>query len=249
MTNINNGGRSPFAGMIHAVVLLLILLFLMPLAGYIPMACLAGVLVIVAYNMSEWRTFRALLKGSKSDVSVLLITFFLTVIFDLTIAIEVGLVIAALLFMRRVSDTTKISVSIDKLNPMDETDMQLTKEEHLVIPKGVEVYEIDGPYFFGIANKFEEQMIQRERHPKVRIIRMRKVPFIDSTGQHNLANLVKNCMREHIVVVFSGVNDRVHETLEKTGFYELVDEKNICPNINEALQRATLYIEPNEVEK
>lgn len=249
MTNINNGGRSPFAGMIHAVVLLLILLFLMPLAGYIPMACLAGVLVIVAYNMSEWRTFRALLKGSKSDVSVLLITFFLTVIFDLTIAIEVGLVIAALLFMRRVSDTTKISVSTDKLNPMDETDMQLTKEEHLVIPKGVEVYEIDGPYFFGIANKFEEQMIQRERHPKVRIIRMRKVPFIDSTGQHNLTNLVKNCMREHIVVVFSGVNDLVHETLEKTGFYELVDEKNICPNINEALQRAALYIEPNEVEK
>lgn len=249
MTNINNGGKSPVAGMIHAVVLLLILLFLMPLASYIPMACLAGVLVIVSYNMSEWRTFKALLKGSKSDVSVLLITFFLTVIFDLTIAIEVGLVIAALLFMRRVSGTTKISVCTDKLNPMDETDMQLTNEEHLVIPKDVEVYEIDGPYFFGIANKFEEQMIQREQHPKVRIIRMRKVPFIDSTGQHNLTNFVKTCMREHIIVVFSGVNDQVHETLHKTGFYELVDEHNVCPNINEALHRAALYIEPVEAEK
>ncbi len=249
MTNINNGGKSPVAGMIHAVVLLLILLFLMPLASYIPMACLAGVLVIVSYNMSEWRTFKVLLKGSKSDVSVLLITFFLTVIFDLTIAIEVGLVIAALLFMRRVSGTTKISVATDKLNPMDETDMQLTKEEHLVIPKDVEVYEIDGPYFFGIANKFEEQMIQREQHPKVRVIRMRKVPFIDSTGQHNLTNFVKNCRREHIIVVFSGVNDQVHETLHKTGFYELVDEHNVCPNINEALRRAALYIEPVEAEK
>ena len=159
MTNINNGGKTPVAGIIYAIVLLLILLFLMPLAQYIPMACLAGVLVIVSYNMSEWRTFKALLKNPKSDVTVLLITFFLTIIFDLTIAIEVGLVIACILFMRRVMETTEISVIKDEIDPNDELDIAVC-EEHLIIPAGVEVYEINGPYFFGIATKFEETMAQ-----------------------------------------------------------------------------------------
>ena len=155
MANINNGGKTPVAGMVHAVVLLLILLFLMPLAQYIPMACLAGVLVIVSYNMSGWRTFKALLKNPKSDVTVLLITFFLTVIFDLTIAIEVGLVIACVLFMRRVMETTEISVIKDEIDPNAESDIA-SNDEHLIIPEDVEVYEINGPYFFGIATKFEE---------------------------------------------------------------------------------------------
>lgn len=190
MTNINNGGRTPVAGIIHAIVLLLILLLLMPLAQYIPMACLAGVLVIVSYNMSEWRTFRTLLKNPKSDVVVLLTTFFLTVIFDLTIAIEIGIVIACILFMKRIMETTEISVIRNEIDPNKESDMQ-SHEEHLIIPDQVEVYEINGPYFFGIANKFEEQMIRMGNRSRIRIIRMRKVPFIDSTGIHNLTNLCK----------------------------------------------------------
>ncbi|MDR3119145.1 MAG: sulfate permease [Mediterranea sp.] len=237
MTNINNGGKTPVAGIVHAVVLLLILLLLMPLAQYIPMACLAGILVIVAYNMSEWRTFKALMKNPKSDVSVLLITFFLTVVFDLTIAIEIGLVIACLLFMRRVAETTEISVIKDEINPSAEVDIAI-KDEHIGIPKGVEVYEINGPYFFGIANKFEEQMILFGDKPDVRIIRMRKVPFIDSTGIHNLTNLCRTSQKEKITIVLSGVNRKVHDTLEKAGFYELIGKDNICPNINVALDRA-----------
>jgi SulP family sulfate permease len=242
MTNINNGGKSPVAGIIHAVVLFLILLFLMPLAQYIPMACLAGVLVVVSYNMSEWRTFRALLRNPKSDITVLLITFFLTVIFDLTVAIEVGLVIACLLFMRRVAETTEISVITDEINPNQELDIAVN-EESLIVPKGVEVYEINGPYFFGIANKFEEQMVQLGDRPKVRIIRMRKVPFIDSTGIHNLTNLCKMSKKERITIVLSGVNEKVHHVLEKSGFYELLGEENICENINVAIDRANQIIQ------
>lgn len=213
MTNINNGGKSPVAGIVHAVVLLLILLFLMPLAQYIPMACLAGVLVIVSYNMSGWRVFKGLLKNPKSDVAVLLITFFLTVIFDLTVAIEVGLVIACVLFMKRVMETTKISVITDEIDPNNESDLEV-HEEHLMIPQGVEVYEINGPYFFGIATKFEEIMSRLGDRPKIRIIRMRKVPFIDSTGIHNLTTLCEMSQKENIHIILSGVNEKVHKVLE-----------------------------------
>lgn len=237
MTNINNGGRTPVAGIVHAVVLLLIFLFLMPLAQYIPMACLAGVLVVVSYNMSGWRTFKELLRNPKSDVGVLLVTFFLTVIFDLTIAIEVGLLLACLMFMKRMAESTQISVITDDLDPNKESDIEL-HEEHLTIPDRVEVYEINGPYFFGIANKFEEEMIRIGDRPKVRIIRMRKVPFVDSTGIHNLTNLCRMSQREGIIIVLSGVNPRVHETLEKAGFYELLGKDNIYSNINEALAKA-----------
>ena len=188
MTNINNGGKTPVAGIIHAIVLLLI-------------------------------------------------TFFLTIIFDLTIAIEVGLVIACILFMRRVMETTEISVIKDEIDPNDELDIAVC-EEHLIIPAGVEVYEINGPYFFGIATKFEETMAQLGDRPKVRIIRMRKVPFIDSTGIHNLTSLCKMSQKEKITIVLSGVNEKVHKTLEKSGFYELLGKQNICPNINVALDRA-----------
>ena len=237
MTNINNGGRTPVAGMIHAVVLLLILLFLMPLAQYIPMACLAGVLVIVSYNMSGWRVFKGLLKNPKSDVTVLLITFFLTVIFDLTVAIEVGLVIACVLFMKRVMETTQISVITDEIAPENESDL-VVHEEHLIIPEGVEVYEINGPYFFGIATKFEEVMASIGDRPKIRIIRMRRVPFIDSTGIHNLVTLCEMSQKENIHIILSGVNPRVHAVLERSGFYKLLGKENICSNINEALEVA-----------
>lgn len=242
MTNINNGGKTPVAGLVHAIVLLLILLLLMPLAQYIPMACLAGVLVIVSYNMSGWRVFMGLLKSPKSDVSVLLITFFLTVIFDLTVAIEVGLVIACVMFMKRVMETTEISVIKNELDPNKESDMEV-HEEHLIIPEGVEVYEINGPYFFGIATKFEDMMSLMGDRPKIRIIRMRKVPFIDSTGIHNLTTLCEMSQKEDIHIILSGVNDNVHNTLEKSGFYELLGKENICSNINEALDVATKEIE------
>ena len=240
MTNINNGGRTPVAGIIHAAVLLLIFLFLMPLAQYIPMACLAGVLVIVSYNMSGWRSFTSILKNPKSDVIVLWVTFLLTVIFDLTIAIEVALICACLLFMRRMAETTDVKVISDEINPEEEeSDFQLGNLEHLTIPKGVEVYEINGPYFFGAGNKFEEIMgALRHQRPKVRIIRMRKVPFVDSTGIHNLTNLCLMSQAEGIQVVLSGVNPTVQAVLHKAGFDTMLGEENICSHINLALERA-----------
>ncbi|MGM9701365.1 MAG: SulP family inorganic anion transporter [Prevotella sp.] len=238
MTNINNGGRTPVAGIVHAVVLLLIFLFLMPLAQYIPMACLAGVLVVVSYGMCGWRSFAMLMKNPKSDVTVLLITFFLTILFDLTVAIEVGLVIACLLFMRRMAETTDVKVIMDEIDPEDDTDVKLENNEHLTIPKGVEVYEINGPYFFGAGNRFEEVMASFGSRPKVRVIRMRKVPFVDSTGIHNLTNLCLMSQKEGIQIVLSGVNPKVHAVLEHAGFYRIVGEENICSHINLALARA-----------
>lgn len=243
MTNINNGGSSPIAGIIHAVVLLLILLFLMPLAQYIPMACLAGVLVIVSYNMSEWRTFKGMLKHKNSDIFVLLITFFLTVIFDLTIAIEVGLVIAALLFMRRVAETTKISVNTEAIIPNEEYDVNMQQQEKISIPEGVEVYEINGPYFFGIANKFEEQMILQKHRPKVRILRLRNVPFIDSTGLHNLFSLCQQWHKEKINIVLSGTKPNVYEMLERGGFFDICIKENVTDNIDDAIKRASIYVD------
>ena len=244
MTNINNGGRTPVAGIIHAAVLLLIFLFLMPLAQYIPMACLAGVLVIVSYNMSGWRSFFSILKNPKSDVIVLWVTFLLTVIFDLTIAIEVGLICACLLFMRRMAETTDVKVISDEINPEEEdSDFQLGNLEHLTIPEGVEVYEINGPYFFGAGNKFEEIMgALHHQRPKVRIIRMRKVPFVDSTGIHNLTNLCLMSQAEGIQVVLSGVNPTVQTVLHKAGFDAMLGTDNICSHINIALERARLLL-------
>lgn len=237
MTNINNGGKTPVAGLIHALVLLLILLFLGPLTKHIPMACLAGVLIIVAYNMSEWRTFLSLLKNPKSDVAVLLVTFLLTVFFDLTIAIELGLLLAMLLFMKRMVDTTKVSVVKDAMDLSHESDVH-EREEILIIPKHVEVYEIDGPFFFGVASKFDECMKQMRDKPRVRIIRMRKVPFMDSTGLHNLESFFRLSAREGITIVLSGVNKRVRTMLENSGLIQKIGQENICGHINQALERA-----------
>lgn len=242
MTNINNGGRTPVAGIIHAAVLLLIFLFLMPLAQYIPMACLAGVLVVVSYGMSGWRSFKELMKNPKSDVAVLLITFFLTIIFDLTIAIEVGLIIACLLFMRRMAETTDVKVIMNEIDPNDELDIASGNLEHLTIPEGVEVYEINGPYFFGAGNRFEEIMAAFGDRPKVRVIRMRKVPFVDSTGIHNLQNLCIMSQKEGIQIVLSGVNPKVQEVLDKSGFNELIGRENICSHINLALERSKIIV-------
>ncbi|MBR3387460.1 MAG: sulfate permease [Bacteroidales bacterium] len=237
MTNINNGGRTPVAGIAHAVVLALIYLFLMPLVKYIPMSCLAGILMVVAYNMSEWRSFRAILRNPKSDIIVLLVTFFLTVIFDLTIAIEVGVLIACLLCMKRMAETTNVSVLSDEIDPMADTDVQ-GNLEHLIIPEGAKVYEINGPYFFGIGNKFEEMMGDMGGRAKVRIIRMRKVPFIDSTGVHNLSNMCRMCAQMGVKVVLSGVNPTVMKVLENAGMDDVVGKENICSHISLALKRA-----------
>ena len=242
MTNINNGGKTPIAGIIHAVILLLIFLFLMPLAKYIPMACLAGVLVVVSYGMSGWRSFLAVMKNPKSDITVLLITFFLTIIFDLTIAIEVGLIIACLLFMKRMSETTDVKAITEEIDPNLESEFSTGNLEHLIIPKGVEVYEINGPYFFGAGNKFEEIMASFGDRPQVRIIRMRKVPFVDSTGIHNLTSLCEMSQKEGIQVVLSGVREKVNALLEHAGFYHLIGEENICSHINLALKRANEII-------
>lgn len=241
MTNINNGGRTPIAGIIHAVVLLLILLFLGGLTKHIPMACLAGVLIIVAYNMSEWRTFKALMKNPKSDVAVLLTTFSLTVIFDLTIAIEIGLLLAVVLFLRRISETSTVSIFKNDVAESDYIEGS-TEAEMLHVPDGVEVYEIEGPFFFGVANKFEETMKQIGDKPKVRIIRMRKVPFIDSTGSHNLENLIRMSSKDKTQILLSGVNDNVRSVLIKVGIENLLGAENICSNINEALARANQLV-------
>lgn len=246
MTNINNGGRTPIAGLIHAVVLLLILLVLMPLAEYIPMACLAGVLVIVSYNMSGWRTFKALLKHPKSDVSVLLVTFFLTIIFDLTIAIEFGLVLACLLLFKRMANTSHVSLLHDEIDANQDTDVTTSEDEKLIIPTGVQIYEIDGPFFFGIANRFDEIASQMSETPIVRIIRMRKVPFIDATGIHNLEVFVDKSHADGIHVILSGVREDVLRMVQRTSLFGKVGSHNIYDHINGALVRASEVVQKEE---
>jgi SulP family sulfate permease len=221
------------------------MLFLGSLTRHIPMACLAGVLVIVAYNMSEWRTFKALLRNSKSDVAVLIATFLLTVIFDLTIAIEIGLLLAVVLFLRRISETTSISVFKTDINSAEYVEGNVDTEK-LTLPKAVEVYEIEGPFFFGVASKFEETMKQIGDKPLIRIIRMRKVPFIDSTGIHNLTNLIKISKKDKIQILLSGVNAKVRESLEKAGTDTLLGTENICSDINQAMTRAEMLIAKTE---
>ena len=240
MASINNGGKSPVTGLVHAIVLLLIFLFLMPYVSYVPMACLAAILVQVAYNMSEWKTFKYLLRGDKSDVAVLLITFFLTVIFDLTIAIEVGVLLAIVLFVRRVMQTTHVNVlNGDSVAATEDSELaSMDDTDRLAIPNGVEVYEIDGPFFFGLASRFEELESAKGGNVKVRIIRMRKVPFIDSTGVNNLKNLCERTSKRGVTVILSGVTDKVYQTLKKFGVDEEIGNQNIFPHIVPALERA-----------
>lgn len=237
MTNITNGGRTPVAGIVHALVLLLIFLFMMPLINYIPMACLAAVLIITAYNMSGWRTIIGIFHSPKSDISVLLVTFFLTVIFDLTIAIEIGLLLAVVLFLRRVMENTEVKAYSGQLDVNEGTDSP--NHEVLDVAKGVSVYEIDGPFFFGIATKFDELMRSTMHNkPVVRIIRMRKVAFIDATGLHNLEILIKSSQSEGIHIVLSGVRPNVREVLEHAGIDRLIGDDHICDHITKAVVMA-----------
>jgi len=237
MTNITNGGRTPVAGLVHACVLLLIFLFAMPLINLVPMSCLAAVLIVVSYNMSGWRTVRAILHNPKSDISVLAVTFLLTVIFDLTIAIEIGLMLAIVLFLRRVMENTQIKVYSEQLDTTEGTD--IASHEVLDLARGVEVYEVDGPFFFGVATKFDELMRNTMADkPVVRIIRMRRVPFIDSTGIHNLEILIKSAHRNGIHIVLSGVNPNVRHDLHAAGIDDMMDADHICDHISKAVVMA-----------
>ncbi|MDE6152990.1 MAG: STAS domain-containing protein, partial [Muribaculaceae bacterium] len=243
MTNITNGGRTPVAGVVHAAVLLLIFLFMMDLINLVPMSCLAAVLIVVAYNMSGWRTVVNIFKTPKSDIAVLIVTFLLTVIFDLTIAIEIGLLLAVVLFLRRVMENTAVKVYGQQLDAAEGTDM--SQHEVLDVAPGVSVYEIEGPFFFGVATKFDEMMRSTmATKPKVRIIRMRKVPFIDSTGLHNLEILVKSSQAEGIEVVLSGVQPNVQATLMHAGFDRLIPADHICDHITRAVKMANKIAQP-----
>jgi SulP family sulfate permease len=233
MANINNGGRTPVAGIVHTLVLLLVLLFLGSLVKLIPMCCLAGVLVMVSYNMSGWRTIVSMCKSSMSGTSVLFVTLLLTVFFDLTLAIEVGLVMAIVLFMRRAMASAHISVVRDEMGVHNDGE----KDEVLTIPAGAEVFEIEGPFFFGIANKFDELTRNTDAMP-IRIIRMRKVTFIDATGLHNLEIFIHASRKEGRTIILSGVHDNVEKALHKAGLVKLVGAENVCGNIHLALQRA-----------
>jgi sulfate permease, SulP family len=236
MTNIRNGGKTPVAGIVHALVLLLILLFFGKWAKLIPMSTLAGILVVVSYNMSEWRSFKNLFRNDKSEVAVLLTTFFLTVVIDLTVAIQFGLLLAVLLFLKRVIETSDVEI-LNKEVEDDETEFA-DGAEQLAIPQGVEVFEIRGAFFFGIANKFEEAERNLTTQPIIRIIRLRRVPFIDSTGLNNLKSFILRSTGKGITVVLSGAAPEVLNVLEKNRIDSLVGAGNVCPDITAALQRA-----------
>lgn len=233
-TNVKNGGRTPIAGIVHAITLLLIMLFFGRWVKLIPMSVLAGILIVVAYNMSEWRSFRSILKGSMFDIIILLSTFFLTVLVDLTVAIEVGIVLAALLFMKRMADLGKsIPVAID-------SDVL---EDYSQIPEKIGVYEISGPLFFASAKEFCEVLKSIGHHKKVMIIRMRHVPFVDSTGLHNLKDSLKILLDSGTQVVLSGVNEKVYADLEKNKIDTLVGKSKIFSSFDQAVEGAKILLD------
>lgn len=230
--NAKNGGRTPIAGMVHAVVLLLVLLFLMPLAGLIPMPTIAAILFMVAYNMSEYKKFIKTVKTApKSDIVVMVITFGLTVIFDLVVAIEVGMILAAMLFMKRMSEETTVKgwEYVDSENDMDSIDLK-------VVPKNVRVYEISGPLFFGAADKILD--ITFKEYTSCLVLRMRAVSAIDATAMNSLEQLYKKCQSKNIALVLSHVNEQPLHAMQKSGFYEKVGAENFCAHIDDALVRA-----------
>ncbi len=230
--NAKNGGRTPIAGMVHAIVLLLVLLFLMPYAGLIPMPAIAAILFVVAYNMSEWRKFVHTIKSApRSDIAVMVITFVLTVVFDLVVAIEVGMVLAAMLFMKRMSDEASVTAwkNIDSENDSESIDQK-------VVPNGVRVYEISGPMFFGAADKILS--ISFDDDTRCLILRMRAVPAIDSTAMNSLESIHKQCAERNIALILSHVNSQPLTAMKKSGFYKTIGEENFCSHIDIAISRA-----------
>ena len=242
--NIKNGGRTPIAGIVHSIVLLLIMLFLGKWASLIPMPTLGAILIVVAYNMSEWRTFKGLLKSPGGDVAVLLTTFFLTVIFDLTLAIEVGLVLAVLLFMRRMTQSVNVDVVSNMESEEDSDDDPLSIQLRQV-PERVDVYEINGPFFFGAAAKFRDAVDEQQDKPQVRIFRLRNVPVMDATGLYMFKEVYKSCIKSGIKVVLSGVHPAVYQVMEKDGFLEIIGKANVTDHIDKALIRTKEVLREN----
>lgn len=237
-TNVKNGGKTPVAGIIHALFLLFIMLFFGKWAALIPLPCLAAILILVAYNMSEWHSFKLLLKGPKEDVVVLLITFFLTVFVDLTVAIEMGMVLAVFLFMRRMAITSNISIFTQEFKEQYEEPIDPFSIQNRQIPTGVEVYEISGPFFFGAVEKFKEAMLQVGKTPKIRIIRMRNVPVIDSTGIRLLKDVHEDSLKKGTFMIISGINPKPLQAFKQSGLFYKIGKENICANIDLALYRA-----------
>jgi sulfate permease, SulP family len=237
-TNIKNGGRTPVAGIIHAFVLLLITLFFGQYAKLIPMATLAAVLIVVAYNMSEWRSFVEIFKSPKSDIIVLLTTFGLTVVFDLTIAIQVGMVLAVFLFMRSMAMVTNVGIITRELKDDDEEAVDVNSISNKKVPDEVEVFEINGPFFFGAVSKFRDAMRFIESPPKVLIVRMRNVPAIDGTGIHALEEVYHESVKKGTQLVLSGVHTQPLMALYQSGFLKVIGELNVLGNIDDSLDRA-----------
>ncbi len=240
-TNIKSGGRTPVAGMIHALVLFLILVFFGKYAALIPMPALAAILIVVAYNMSEWKGFRDLLRGSKSDVVVLLATFFLTVLIDLTVAIQVGVVLATFLFMQRMSNATEVTQVTDTLLDQDEAEARDISK--LDVPAGVEVFEIYGSLFFGAIERFKDAMRIVKNRPRVLILRMRHVQTVDASGLHSLNELLEDTVRHDIRLIISAARPNVKKQMERTGFARSLGAENFCDDIFAALERAKEVIE------
>ena len=244
-TNVKNGGRTPIAGITHAIVLLLIMLLFAPLAKLIPMACLAGILIVVSYHMSEWRQFKSLLRGNKLDVLILLVTFFLTVVFDLVLAIEIGIVLSSFVLMKRMSDSLKVQ-HVKVILQEDSGEAEFLFEEELpALPKGVAIYEISGALFFGAAQAFQDTISSMQSNPKVLILRIRNVPFIDATGIYRLKEIVKQLESEKVTVLLSGANSQVKSDLEKADIYSVLKKENFLPNVNESLVRAEEIMRSN----
>lgn len=237
-TNIKNGGRTPIAGVVHALVLLLIMLLFAPVAKLIPLSCLAGILVVVAWHMGEWKHFFSLMKSNRMDVLVLLTTFFLTVFFDLIIAIEIGMILSSFIFMKRMSEATAIHVSGNLLGNGQEQDEVLFEEELAALPKEITMYEINGPLFFGASKKFQDIITGFDPKPKVLILRMRHVPFIDATGISSLKSISTEMHSNGSIVLISGANREVRVELLKAGMYELLGKYNILSDIGPAIKRA-----------
>ncbi|MEI6758449.1 MAG: sulfate permease [Chlorobium sp.] len=236
-TNVKNGGRTPVAGMVHAITLLLIMLLFGQWAKLIPMPALAAILIIVAWNMSEIKVFRELLKSPRSDVIVLVSTFSLTVIFDLTLAIEIGMLLSVILFMQRMAQLSNVGIITQELQDRDEEDDPNTIVTRKV-PDGVEVFEISGPFFFGAASKFRDAMHIVEKAPRIRIIRMRKVLSIDATGLNMMKDLLKDCTKTDTKLILSGVHAQPLFALQQYGLYDDIGEENIFGNIDDALDHA-----------
>lgn len=234
-TNVKNGGRTPIAGIIHALVLLAIMLLFAPYAKLIPLSCLAGILMVVAYHMSEWRQFRSILKGNRMDIIILLTTFFLTVIFDLVIAIEIGIVLSSFLFMKRMSE----SIQIQNISSENFNSEHLFDDELLDLPKDVLLYEINGPLFFGAARQFQETVINTNLQPKVIIIRMRYVPLIDATGYQSLKEIIRSYKSRGIKVILSGIREELINDFEKNAMFSILDKTLVVKDIKEAIEKAS----------